>query len=288
MLEQQEIQSFVKSIKRQFGEHCKLDTPLAPYTTYNVGGKADALVFPERTDDLEQLVRACKQKRIPFFIIGKGANILVHDNGFRGVVISLEQCCSQIFYRKNLLYVGAGQTVKNLVEYCEEHGLEGLEFMSGIPGTVGGALQMNAGAYGGEIGDRVMRIDLINERGVREQIPTNEAGFGYRRADGLKEKILLGCWLHLGRGKKAVLEQVRREIIEKRTRRQPLEFPSCGSVFKRPPGDYAGRLIEEAGAKGLRIGGAMVSPKHANFIVNYRNATARDIYDVIVEVQNLV
>jgi UDP-N-acetylmuramate dehydrogenase len=186
------------------------------------------------------------------------------------------------------LYVGAGATVKDLVEYCENNSLEGVEYMSGIPGTVGGALRMNAGAFIGEIGDRVLRIDALSEKGIRVQITKDEAFFGYRKATGLTGKILLGCWLMVDAGDKEKLFQSRQEYLKRRDKMQPLEYPSCGSVFKRPSGDYAGRLIEEAGCKGLKIGGAMVSPKHANFIVNYNNATAKDIYDLICEVQQRV
>jgi UDP-N-acetylmuramate dehydrogenase len=282
------ISKVVAVLKDQYRGSCHADAPLAPYTSYHVGGNADLLIFPERLEHIEHIVHLCHKKEIPFFIIGKGANVLIHDDGFRGIALSLEKCCSQIFHEKSLLYVGAGATVKDMVEYCEKNGLAGLEYMSGIPGTVGGALRMNAGAFVGEIGDRVVRIDALNERGIREQIIQEDAHFGYRRANGLNGKILLGCWLMVDQGDKAKLYQARQDYLKRRADKQPLEFPSCGSVFKRPPGDYAGRLIEEAGCKGLKIGGAMVSSKHANFVVNFDNATAQDIYDVICHVQQVV
>jgi UDP-N-acetylmuramate dehydrogenase len=282
------IIKIMEILRKEFPDETRSDAPLAPFTSYNVGGNADLLVFPKSVDHVEQIIHLCYEKKVPFFVIGKGANVLVHDDGFRGVVVSLEKCCSQIFHEKNLLYVGAGATVKDLVEYCENNNLAGVEYMSGIPGTVGGALRMNAGAFIGEIGDRVLRIDALNNKGIREQISQEEAGFGYRRANGLTGKILLGCWIMLDVGKKEELYQARQEYLAKRAEKQPLEYPSCGSVFKRPTGDYAGRLIEESGCKGLRIGGAMVSQKHANFVVNYENATAKDIYDVICEVQEKV
>jgi len=277
-----------KRLNNEFPDSSYADEPLAPLTTYRVGGKAEILIYPNHLDDLEHIVKLCNRYKTEFFIIGKGANVLVHDGGFRGVVISLEKCSSQLFHEKNLLYVGAGVTVQALVEYCEEHSLAGLDFMSGIPGTVGGALRMNAGAFVGEIGDRVLRIDAMSKQGIREQISAEEAGFGYRRANGLQDKILLGCWLLLGPGEKRILQRAREGYLERRASKQPLEYPSCGSVFKRPPGDYAGRLVEAAGAKGFRVGGAMVSAKHANFVVNEKSATANDIYEVIAEVQQMV
>lgn len=282
------IHEVVAVLKDQYRGSSHAGAPLAPYTSYNVGGNSDLLIFPEKLEHIEHIVHLCHKKRIPFFVIGKGANVLIHDNGFRGLALSLEKCCSQIFHEKNLLYVGAGATVKDMIEYCEKNGLAGLEYMSGIPGTIGGALRMNAGAFVGEIGDRVLRIDALNETGIREQIIQEDARFGYRRANGLTGKILLGCWLMVEQGDKEKLYQARQDYLKRRADKQPLEFPSCGSVFKRPQGDYAGRLIEEAGCKGLKTGGAMVSSKHANFVVNFDNATARDIYDVICQVQQVV
>ncbi|RMF58493.1 MAG: UDP-N-acetylmuramate dehydrogenase [Calditrichaeota bacterium] len=287
-MENRQIKTVVRQIKEEYPEDCWLNEPLAPHTSYQVGGPADAFFKPTSIDDLEQVVRLCLHHKVPFYVLGKGANILVHDDGFRGVVITLERCCHQLFHEGNLLYVGSGCTVQELVEYCENHGLAGLDYLSGIPGTVGGALRMNAGAFVGEIGDRVLRIDALNEKGQRVQIHNEEAQFGYRRADGLVNKILLGCWLIVEPGDPRRLKEAREDYLRRRAEKQPLEYPSCGSVFKRPPGDYAGRLIEAAGCKGLRVGGAMVSPKHANFIVNVENATARDIYELIVLVQEKV
>lgn len=286
--EARNIDKVVGILKDQYRGSSHAGAPLAPYTSYNVGGNADLLIFPENAEHVEHIVHLCHKKQIPFFIIGKGANVLIHDSGFRGIALSLEKCCAQIFHEKNLLFVGAGATVKDMVEYCEQHGLAGLEYMSGIPGTVGGALRMNAGAFVGEIGDRVLRIDALNATGIREQVTKNDALFGYRRADGLTGKILLGCWLMVDHGDRKELYQARQDYLKRRAEKQPLEYPSCGSVFKRPPGDYAGRLIEEAGCKGMKIGGAMVSQKHANFVVNFNNASAQDIYDVISHVQQVV
>ncbi len=271
-----------------YPERVKLNEPLKYYTTYKVGGPAAALCFPASREELQDILALCHQEKVPVYILGSGSNVLVHDNGIERIVISLSDCCSEISHEDSTVYAGAGLLVSHLVEFCEAHDLSGLEFMSGIPGTVGGALRMNAGAFVGEIGDRVVFIDAMSYRGELLKIAGEEAGFGYRRADNLQDKVMLGCQLRLSSGKRAELEQARQGYLTQRAAKQPLDYGSCGSVFKRPPGNYAGTLIEKAGLKGMRIGGAMVSPKHANFIINYDNATASDIYQLIREVQKVV
>ena len=280
--------TFWQLLKRRFGDSCWLNEPLWRHTAYRVGGPADAFIKPATLQDLQEVIHWCYREGVPFQVLGKGANVLVHDRGYRGVILSLETCCGDIRRKGRVLTVGAGVPVQKLVAYCEERGLAGLQFMSGIPGTVGGALMMNAGAFGGEIGDRVLWVEALNRQGRRRRISREQAGFGYRRATGLRDLILLGCRLHLEEGSPDQLRQQRQAIVLRREKNQPLDYPSCGSVFKRPPGEYAGRLIERAGAKGLRVGGAMVSPKHANFILNVAGATARDIFHLIVTVQQRV
>jgi len=280
--------TFWQELRQRFGEACRLNEPLSRYTAYRVGGPADALVVPQTVEDLQWLVRYCQQQRVPYRVLGSGANVLVHDAGYRGVIILLRDCCGQIQQQGTQLYVGAGVLVQDLVPYCERHQLAGLHFMSGIPGTVGGALIMNAGAFDGEIGDRVIAVDALDAHGNRCRIPREAAKFGYRQAPGLQGLLLLGCWLQLEVGNSERLRQQRQSILQRRAEKQPLDYPSCGSVFKRPPGDFAGRLIERSGGKGMRVGGAMVSPKHANFILNVDQATASDIFELIVQVQQRV
>jgi UDP-N-acetylmuramate dehydrogenase len=265
-----------------------LNEPLRKYTTYKVGGPAAAFCIPQNRDELQEILSMCDKNGMPVHILGSGSNILVHDNGIDKVVIKLDQCCSELYHRENVLYAGAGVLVSELVRYCEEHELAGLDFMSGIPGTVGGALRMNAGAFVGEIGDRVISIDAMTYQGEPQQIKGEEAGFGYRRADFLQDKVLLGALVKMEQGQRNSLEQAREGYLAQRAAKQPLDYGSCGSVFKRPPGNFAGTLIEKAGCKGMRVGGAMVSPKHANFIVNYENASAQDIYRLITRVQQIV
>jgi len=265
-----------------------LNELLRKHTTYKVGGPATALCIPRDREELQDMLSFCTDNEVPVFILGSGSNILVHDRGLEQVVIKLDHCCSELYHRGTDLYAGAGILVSQLVAYCEEHELAGLDFMSGIPGTVGGALRMNAGAFVGEIGDRVLTIDAMTFQGEMVQIKGEDAGFGYRRADFLQDKIMLGTLIRMETGKRDALEQAREGYLTQRAAKQPLDYGSCGSVFKRPPGKYAGSLIEQAGCKGMRLGGAMVSPKHANFIVNYQNATAADIYRLITQVQNIV
>jgi UDP-N-acetylmuramate dehydrogenase len=265
------------------------DEPLKNHSTYKIGGPADYFVIPETRDALIELIRTIKKQGIPYFIVGKGSNVLFSDKGFRGVVISLEKAANQIIQKGSCkIYVGAGVLLQDLVTYAEEHEIEGFDYLSGIPGTVGGALIMNAGAFVGEIGDRVIWVDVIEENGNLEIIYHNEIGFGYRKARELENKIVLGALLEGMKGQLEMLRENRMNYIQRRNQKQPLEFGSCGSVFKRPPGNYAGTLIEKAGCKGMRIGDAMVSTKHANFIVNLGNARASDVYELIKKVREIV
>ena len=288
MIKTGNVKEFAFELRNRFSDDLVLSEPLKKHTTYQVGGPATAMFFPKSKEKLQEIVISCNDNGIPFFILGGGSNILVHDDGLDQIVIKLNKCCSDITQMGSQIYAGAGVLVSHLVRFCEEHRLAGLDFMSGIPGTVGGALRMNAGAFVGEIGDRVTEIEVMSQDGQFLTIPVEEAGFGYRRADNLGDKIILGCNLKLDKGNQAVLVEARREYLKERSVKQPLDYGSCGSVFKRPPGDYAGSLIEKAGCKGMKIGGAMVSPKHANFIINYQNATARDIFQLIQKVQGIV
>ena len=280
--------SFYQELRRDYSEECLLNEPLASYTSYKVGGPADVLMHPQTISQLQAIIQQCHRLGIPWMVLGKGANVLIADEGFRGVVVMLDRCCRQIRKEENHLYVGSGVEVAQLVQYCERHGVGGLEFLAGIPGTIGGALIMNAGAFGGEIGQRVVYVEALLPTGKRIRIPKEDAGFGYRQAKGLQGKILMGCLLEVTPANGEELQKIHQHYVQRRAAKQPLQFPSCGSVFKRPPGDYAGRLIEAAGCKGWRVGGAMVSEKHANFIVNTGKATARDIFDLMVKVQQAV
>ncbi len=288
MAKKEDIRQLARSLANRFPGRVLLDEPLKNYTTYRVGGPAAAICFPENHQELQEMLLHCHRQKAPIHVLGSGSNILVHDRGLEMIVFQLRRCCGEIAHTDEVVRVGAGVLVSELVSYCEEHELAGIDFMAGIPGTVGGALRMNAGAFVGEIGQRVISIEAITSAGEHVTIRGEEAGFGYRRADHLQDKIILRCHLQLEKGERQELEKSRQHYLELRAARQPLEYGSCGSVFKRPPGQYAGTLIEQAGGKGMRIGGAMVSPKHANFIVNYEHATAQDIFELIQRVQQLV
>jgi UDP-N-acetylmuramate dehydrogenase len=262
--------------------------PLAQHTSYGVGGPADAFCTPPDDGAVRLLLRRAAEHGVPALILGRGTNVVVADKGFRGLVINLEAGCRGLEAEGRRVRVGAGRSLERLVRFCEERSLGGLEQLSGIPGTVGGALVMNAGAFGTEIGDRVVTVRGLTREGAAVEVPRDEAGFGYRTASGLEELVLLGCDLELEPGNTQQLKKTREEIIARRKARQPLEYPSAGSVFKRPPGDYAGRLIEVAGCKGMREGGAEVSVKHANFILNRDSASAADIHTLMERVRSRV
>ncbi len=282
------IGSLVRELALRFPDEVRLDVPLSGYTTYRVGGPAAALCEPSDLNRLQEVVRWCQHHQLPFRILGEGANVLVHDRGVDALVIRLNRCAGEIRREGTQVVAGAGARLMDVVLFSETHSLSGLEQLAGIPGTVGGALHMNAGAFGREIGDVVESIILLNQEGKIVEIPGKDARFGYRQAPGLENQIVLACRLQLRQGDRKALAEIRQQILQRRSQRQPLEFPSCGSVFKRPEGHYAGALIEQAGLKGLRRGDAMVSTKHANFIVNVGHASAADIFELILTVQETV
>ncbi|MCK5076748.1 MAG: UDP-N-acetylmuramate dehydrogenase [Calditrichia bacterium] len=264
---------------------------MSDYTTYKIGGPADYLVFPEEAEQLHQLILKLRELVIPFFILGEGSNILVSDSGIKEVVISLKKCTAEIYYQnEDEIIAGAGTLLMDVVKYAEQQEISGLGCLSGIPGTVGGALIMNAGAFGGEIGDHVKWVQVIDEQNEIIKLWPEQIEFGYRRAPGLKNKIVLSVLLKekYEPGIRKKLENSREEYLKKRENKQPLNYGSCGSVFKRPEGNYAGALIEQAGCKGLRIGNAMVAQKHANFILNMGQAKAMDVFQIIKEIRKRV
>lgn len=267
--------------------------PMAEYTSWRVGGPADCLIFPADLADLQKVLAWIRSEGLPYFILGKGTNILVRDGGFRGVVISLVQGFCQLEEMgteagKVLLRAEAGLPLTRVVEFCVHKGLSGLEFAAGIPGSVGGAIFMNAGAFGGEIKDALQSIWLLNEQGNITLRSREELKFSYRTLNLSPGEIILGGLFKL---RPIAQEQVKakvKEILGQRQEKQPYEFPSAGSVFRNPQAEPAGRLIEKVGLKGYQIGGAQVSEKHANFIINRGGAQAKDILKLIEEVRHRV
>ncbi|MBN2029931.1 UDP-N-acetylmuramate dehydrogenase [bacterium] len=265
-----------------------VDEPLSKHTYFRIGGPADYYFCPKDLEDLSAIVDYCQREDVAQFIIGNGSNLLVSDEGYRGVVIDLSETFTHIHSKGYVVTVGAGVQLKTLLHYCTERGLSGLEHLVGIPAQIGGALNLNAGAYGGEIYQHVQSIHLLDKYATLELRKREDITAGYRETDLPSDSIVIEAQFLLAEGNPKEMEALQEMHMKERRDKQPLSLPSAGSVFKRPPGDYAGRLIEEAGCKGFRIGDAMVSKKHANFIVNCHLASARDVLRLIDEIKQRV
>jgi len=258
----------------------EFDAPMRRRTTFRVGGNAEVLYAATDLEDLCRIVSCLVRENIPYLVIGRGSNLLVRDGGIRGVVILLSGIFSRIEGGQpdeSDVLAGAGLSIAGLLIWCRRRGLSGLEFLAGIPGTVGGAVAMNAGAFGDEIGAWVREIRLVDPHGELHTVDRSRLTFSYRSLEREKGTIIAQAGFRLnpdtGKGVAVRISG----YLRRRKASQPIEDASAGSVFKNPPNDYAGRLIEQAGLKGKRLGGAMISPKHANFIVNTGRATAADV-----------
>lgn len=267
------------------------DEPMALHTSFKIGGKADFLVKPSTEDEIISILKFSKENDIPVFILGNGSNILVRDGGIRGITIKPNLQDISIFENDDDvdIIVGAGYPVAKLSRIVSQKEIAGLEFLSGIPGTIGGAVKMNAGAYGSEMKDCVVETKYMDYDGNIYIINADEHEFGYRRSIfSKKEVIILETKLKLNYGEKEIIDNKINEITEQRKQKQPITMPSAGSVFKRGDGFVTARLIDECGLKGFSIGGAEVSTMHAGFIVNKGNATANDVIELIEYVKNKV
>ena len=269
----------IDDIKNFFRGHIALSESLSKYTSFRIGGPADYYLEPADKDDVVKSITYFQAQNIPFIIVGKGSNLLVSDEGIRGAVINLESGLNSMRVEGERVFVDAGITMARFVDFCVQQGYKGVEMLAGIPGTIGGAVIMNAGAYGGEISDYLYDIEVLRA-GKIIYIRKDEAGFAYRRS-AFKGDIVLGVSFKLPLGDKAEVMNIRRELLIKRNRAQPVNFPNSGSMFKNPPGTYAAKLIEESGLKGTRRGSAQISEKHGNFIVNLGGATAKDVLELI-------
>ncbi len=259
----------------------KFSEPLAAYTSYRIGGPTDVMVFPDSEAEIAAILKIVHDGALPLLVIGKGSNLLVSDYGWDGITVYLGDNLSGWRFEEGKASAMAGTTLQDFIRACCENSLAGLEKLAGIPGTVGGALKMNAGAFGQEIGTVTETVQGCNLDGRPFSIQGSKIGFSYRQAPGLKDIILTSSSFSLSPGDRDVLITEMEATLARRAAKQPLSCPSCGSVFKRPEGHYAGALIEAAGLKGKKIGGAMVSPKHAGFIMNTGKACATDIYKLI-------
>ena len=271
-------------LKARFGEYCSFDEPAENFTTYRAGGKAEVLVKPADAGELLWLASWCRANSAPLLVLGRGSNVLVSDRGLPGVV-ALTEKISKVEVSDNAVIAESGVLWDEVARLTAEKGLAGLEKTSGIPGSVGGALRMNAGAFGQEAFDRLVSVEAFNAAGDTVRLLKKDIRSGYRRVEGLDGLTLLSARFEFEPADPATLIQDRSCVLASREVRQPLDHPSAGSVFKRPPGDYASRLIDAAGLKGFKIGGAEVSAKHAGFIINAGGATAADIYALMGEVR---
>ena len=263
------------------------DEPMSRHTSWRAGGPAELFFIPSSVEDLQVFLRELDAE-IPIFWLGVGSNLLVRDGGIRGVVISATGILKNLERIETyLVRAGSGVPCTQLARQCIRWGLGPSEFFAGIPGTVGGALTMNAGAHGGETWERVESVRTIDRTGEIHQRSPAEYSVGYRSVTGPTNEWFLEATFRFEPGVTASMEAMK-EMLERRKATQPLGLPSCGSVFRNPPGDHAARLIEAAGLKGYRIGGAEVSPKHANFIINTGDATATDIEELIEHVRQTV
>ncbi|MEA3494316.1 MAG: UDP-N-acetylmuramate dehydrogenase [Candidatus Margulisiibacteriota bacterium] len=262
---------------------------LKKHTSFKIGGPADYFCTVKSIDDIKAAISFADEKRIPYTILGEGTNLLVRDIGFRGLVINFSRGMDYLSIEGNKAVVGAGYKMNKLILLLVKRGFGGLEFLAGIPGSVGGAVVMNAGAWGKAIGKHVDSIRVIDHKGDEKIISGKRLGFGYRRSKLQNGKLILAeITLKLRRQNKKIGEKKIREYLGKRRERHPLGIPNCGSVFKNPNGSYAAALIEDAGCKGTRIGDAQVSPKHANFIINLGEAKSKDVLKLITVIKDRV
>ena len=270
-----------------FGERVRFDEPLTRHTSFRIGGPADVWVEVADVEEIRRVQSLAAAADLRLFVLGGGTNILVSDRGVRGIVVHLGRPLACLDWRANGsgLHVGAGAALplKRLVTEAIARDLTGLEFAEGIPGTVGGGLLMNAGAFGGEMGNVVEYVDGVDAYGELQRFPRSALRFGYRRFDLPPGFIVTRLEFLLQPGDRAAIHATRDDAKRRRAAHQPLGYPNAGSIFKNPPGDYAGRLMEAVGMKGQRHGGAMVSEQHANFIVNIGGATAADVHALMIE-----
>ena len=266
-----------------------VNEPMASHTTFRIGGPADYFVMPETVEELAAVLKLCKEEEIPYFILGNGSNLLVGDKGFRGIVIQLYKNFDGIIIEGTTVTARAGAMLVRVAKESGKAGLTGLEFASGIPGTIGGAMVMNAGAYGGEKKDVVTSVTVLSKEGEIKKLSNEEMKFRYRGSVIEDEDyIVLEAVMELKEGNLEEIQARMAELTVQRKTKQPIEFPSAGSTFKRPEGYFAGKLIQDAGLCGFQVGGAQVSEKHCGFVINAGGATAAEVMQLMKEVSDKV
>lgn len=280
----------LEQLRKLVGEdHVWVKEPMKYHTTFRAGGCADYLVEPESVDAVREIVRLCRQENMPYYVVGNGSNLLVSDEGYHGVILHLYKNMSDFEINGSHVKAQAGALLVRVAKTAAKEGLAGLEFASGIPGTIGGAMVMNAGAYGGEMKDVVTKVRVLLPDGTIRDYTGEEMDFGYRRSRVIEEQgIVLEAEMELKVDDSEAIVARMEELKNKRVSKQPLEYASAGSTFKRPEGYFAGKLIEDAGLRGFQVGDAQVSEKHCGFVINRGNATATEIMELIQEVQKRV
>lgn len=276
---------------RKLGEQVEIlvAEPMKNHTTFRIGGPADALALPKTPEEVAEVVRFCHEHAQPYYVLGNGSNLLVSDEGYRGLVLQLYRNFNDIQVNGETITVQSGAMLAAVARTAYQTGLTGLEFAYGIPGTIGGAVVMNAGAYGGEMKNVLKEVTVLTKEGEVLVIPAKALELGYRTSVIPKNGwIVLGAVLQLKKGDQEQILARMEELKEQRITKQPLDLPSAGSTFKRPEGYFAGKLIMDAGLRGFTVGGAQVSEKHCGFVVNRGNATAADVWELICEVKRRV
>jgi UDP-N-acetylmuramate dehydrogenase len=266
-----------------------INEPLANHTTWKIGGPADIFVEPTDKMALAACMKLVHKHNVPWYVLGRGSNMLVRDGGIRGVVFKLAEGFNHLTFNGEEVEVGAGYSFIRLAVMAGKQGLTGLEFAGGIPGTVGGAVYMNAGAHSSDVSRILTSAEVLLETGELVELSAEELGFGYRTSVLQKQRaIVVSAVFKLAYGDRKEIARHMAAYKDRRRQTQPLSLPCAGSVFRNPPGDHAGRLIESAGLKGMQVGGAQISEKHANFIVNRGNATAKDVLDLMEQVMGII
>ena len=270
-------------------DNVKIDEDMKKHTTFKAGGKAAFLVTPDSEEKVKELIRFFKENEIANYIIGNGSNLLVRDEGFDGVILEIGSKLSEVVVNENKITAQAGALLSKTANQAYKSGLAGMEFASGIPGSVGGGVAMDAGAYGGELKDIVETVTMCDENGEEITLTVDEMDFSYRHSIVQdKNYIVLSATFALTPGEPEKILETMNDLNQRRRDKQPLEYPSAGSTFKRPEGYFAGKLIQDAGLKGYSVGGACVSEKHSGFVINKGGATATDIITLIGDVQKIV
>ena len=265
------------------------DEPMSQHTTFRIGGPADVFVMPENYEQIREVLRLCKEEKLPFFVLGNGSNLLVSDSGYRGVIIQMDRNMEEIRLDGEEIHACAGALLSSVAVAARNASLTGFEFAGGIPGTIGGAAVMNAGAYGGELKDVLKEVTVMTREGEILTIPADKLEMGYRtsiiKTSGY---LVLEAVISLKKGDEEKIRAVMKDLSERRTEKQPLDYPSAGSTFKRPEGYFAGKLIMDSGLRGYRAGGAQVSEKHCGFVINAGGATAEDVRSLMDHVIRVV